>query len=100
MSSIDETTFDHYIAALDEIFNLRKALAYEARCLEVHIGFSKFPKSRRPIAEEQVRRMREAARGGTANAYAPIADSAYGALCELAGGVTLTRRQWEGRDRT
>lgn len=46
-------------AALDEIFRLRRAMAYEARVVEAHYeGYKTFPKTRRGIAEEQVARMR------------------------------------------
>lgn len=44
---------------------LESALAYEARVAEAHYsGFKTYPKSRRPYAEEQVKRMRELALGG------------------------------------
>lgn len=49
--------------ALDEIYFLRALLADEAGIIEAHLGYKTFPKSRREIAEEQVRRMKAAASG-------------------------------------
>ena len=44
--------------------HLRDALEYEARVVEAHYeGYKTFPKSRRPYAREQVRRLRDLARG-------------------------------------
>lgn len=44
--------------------DLRDALEYEARVVEAHYeGYKTFPKSRRKYAREQVRRLRDLARG-------------------------------------
>lgn len=57
-------------AAMDEIWRLRRAIAYEAEVVVAHTGYRTFPKTRRAIAEEQVERMRKAARGNSQLAYA------------------------------
>ncbi|WIE80843.1 hypothetical protein [Curtobacterium sp. MCSS17_016] len=55
----------NYARALDDIFDLRRAAAYEARVLEAHYeGMKSFPKTRLRIAEESVARLRNLARGG------------------------------------
>jgi hypothetical protein len=55
----------NYARALDDIYNLRRAAAYEARVLEAHYeGLKSFPKTRLRIAEESVARLRHLARGG------------------------------------
>ncbi|MGW8431193.1 hypothetical protein ACWGJ9_08715 [Curtobacterium citreum] len=55
----------HYARALDDIYDLRRAAAYEARVLEAHYdGMKSFPKTRLRIAEESVSRLRHLARGG------------------------------------
>lgn len=57
-------TIDEIQTLKDEIANLRTAILYEARVAEAHYeGMKSYPKSRRPFAEEQVKRMREVARG-------------------------------------
>lgn len=86
----------HYSAALDEIYALRAALAYEARVVEAHLDFKSFPKSRRAIAEEQIERMRTAATHQALSAYEGLSHR----LDELQrlGAGTLTRAQWEARD--
>ena len=57
----------HFARALDDIYDLRRAAAYEARVLEAHYeGMKSFPKSRLPLAEESVARLRNLARGGYA----------------------------------
>lgn len=59
-----------YSEALDEIYALRRALAYEACVIAAHLGYKAFPKTRRNIASEQAERMRLAARGKVEVAYA------------------------------
>lgn len=55
----------NYARALDDIFDLRRAAAYEARVIEAHYdGMKSFPKTRLRIAEESVARLRNLARGG------------------------------------
>lgn len=69
VKSNDHDDLARYSAALDEIHRLRNALAYEASVTEAHLDLVTFPKSRRPHADEQVARMRAAARGETRQAY-------------------------------
>lgn len=88
----------HYSAALDEILRLRRALAYEAGVTNAHLQFKSFPKSRRAMAEEQVRRMQQAARAGATMAYCGTEDWALrSAMSEARAEPTLTRHGWEHR---
>lgn len=86
----------HYSLALDEIWKLRRALAYEAGVTQAHLSLKSFPKSRRAYAETQVRRMQSAASGHIEMAYAGL--NTYmlqEALRDASGQPTLTRSQWE-----
>lgn len=87
----------HYSAALDEIYRLRAALAYEARVIGGHLLLAGFPKSRREIAEQQIERMRTAVRGRTRWAYDGVmsAGAAEGLLRAAGASPTLTRTEWE-----
>lgn len=58
--------------ALDEIYLLRAALAYEARTVENHLTRATFPAGRRKVAEDQVARMQAAARGEAHTAYVGV----------------------------
>jgi hypothetical protein len=79
-------------AALDEVFRLRRALAYEAGVLAAHLEMKSFPRSRRAMAEDSVRRMRAAARGGARPAYGDVASWAFNSAMRDAGAPeTLTR---------
>ncbi len=85
-----------YSAALDEICRLRAALAYEARVVESHLGLATFPKSRRPIAQQQITRMRAAASRRVPEDYAGTDSLRRQELLKAAGGTgTLTRGEWE-----
>lgn len=95
LDSADTDMLAHYSAALDEIFRLRTALAYEAGVLEAHLGLATFPKSRREIAEGQIERMREAARTSGGLPYAEVASWALEQAREQAGMTVLTRGTWE-----
>ncbi len=85
----------HYSRALDEIHRLRAALAYEAGVTAAHLTLASFPKSRREFAEEQVERMRAAARGEAETAYTIDGWRKYAALRDAGASETLTRGQWE-----
>lgn len=62
--------FDKVLSeAVDEIYQLRTALANEARILEAHTEYKTFPKTRRQFAEESIGRMRAAARGDWKSLY-------------------------------
>lgn len=90
----DGDMLKHYSAALDEIYRLRAALAYEARVIEAHLLYKTFPKGRRAMATAQVARMREAAAGNASEVY-PI--NFYRTLEEAGLRPTLTRHAWENR---
>ena len=69
-SVAESVSFDLYRQAIDEIFALRQALAYESCVIEAHLDYKMFPKSRRGIARVQVERMRRSAQGNVLRAYA------------------------------
>ncbi len=85
----------HYSAALEEIYRLRRALAYEARVIEAHLDYKTFPKSRRAVAEQQVYRMRRAVIGSVQSAYGGVDGRELDVEAEECGFFTLTRWQWE-----
>lgn len=87
----------HYSAALDEIFRLRTALAYEAAVIQNRLAGRKAPKSGHSPAEEQVARMRRAARGDVASHSTVPPEVARKSRC-LADMDGLTRWQWENRE--
>jgi hypothetical protein len=87
----------YYGAALDEIYRLRAALAYESHVLKAHLELKTFPKSRRSLAGEQVSRMRATARYGTQgrrHATNLFFDSKT-ALEDAGASDVLTRDMWE-----
>lgn len=87
---------EDYSRALDEIYALRAALAYEAVIMEAHLDYKTFPISRRRIMGEQIARMRESARGLSQRAYSPERRQHFPDSLERAGAnETLTRWQWE-----
>lgn len=60
----------NYARALDDIFNLRRAAAYESRILEAHYsGIRSFPKSRLAIAMDSVSQLAGTARGRIRDIY-------------------------------
>lgn len=86
----------HYSAALDEIWRLRRLLAYEAGVLEAHLGYKSFPKTRRAFAEQQVARMQDAARGHSdKEAVATHSLSTRHITQGLGMKQTLTCHAWE-----
>lgn len=86
----------HYSAALDEIYELRAAMAHEADVLARHLELATFPKSRREAAEQQVDRMNAAARGSARITYRTTGTEAkQEALRSIGASPTLTRGQWE-----
>ncbi len=86
----------YYSAALDEVFRLRRALAYEAGVVEAHLTLKSFPRSRRPIAETQTFRMRLAARGRAAIEYAGMPTwSLESGMRDAGAPNSLTRTEWE-----
>jgi hypothetical protein len=87
----------HYLAASAEVAALRQILGEEADVIEGHLAFKSFPKSRRDIAEDQVRRMRAIAAGESIrHHYGYIHSRAVQHLLKDAGAPTgLTRGMWE-----
>lgn len=86
----------HYSDALNEIFRLRRALAYEAQVARAHLGYKTFPKTRRPFVEEQIERMEACARGMCESVYAGTSSNSLRQALRAAGAdETLTRAQWE-----
>ena len=81
-------------AALDEIFRLRQALAYEAAVIHEHTRFASFPKSRRAWAEAQIERMRKAAEFGGKVAYADVNPGSLRIEAANCGLTTMTREQF------
>jgi hypothetical protein len=90
----------HYSAALDEIWWLRQALAYEAQVIEAQaLDIPRLAKGRREILERRVESMKQAARGEVIQAYADRKSFSLRNAMKLAGAPeTLTRHQWENRD--
>lgn len=82
-----------YSAALDEIFALRSLAAHNALTIQAHLEYKSFPKSRRAIAETQVDRLTQAARG---NAQAVVAHlNTKPCLRVLDAPTNLTRASFE-----
>jgi len=82
--------------ALDEIFELRRAMAYEAEVLLAHLDYATFPKHRRKFAEDSIRRLRQSACGHVDVAYAGTSSlSLRGALLSAGAPESLVRHQWE-----
>lgn len=88
----------HYSAALDEIYRLRVALALEAETTAEFLTYSTLPRTVRKLARQQFERMRRAARGEAADAYADVVSQRSQELLEAVGAsATLTRGRWEAR---
>ncbi len=85
-------------AALDEIYQLRRLLAYEACIVNATLQYATLPKGRRAVMKQQVERMRQAARGEVTSALAGRSSEVYRrALRESGAKETLTRFEWEER---
>jgi hypothetical protein len=82
--------------ALDEIYALRRALAFEAGVVEAHMTYKSFPKSRRRIAEHQAERMRASARGDVQVQYSGCnAQSLHNAMTKAGASNTFTTASWK-----
>lgn len=79
--------------AVDEIYFLRALLADEADVLEAHLDYKTFPKTRRKYAEEQLDRMRRAAKGEMYAAARERFDAPM-AFRRLGVKETLTNHDW------
>lgn len=86
-----------YSAALDEVYALRRALAFEASVVEAHtLDLRSIGKNRRHQLERAVERMRGAARGESSTSYAGVNHRSLDRAMERAGGSNLlTRASWE-----
>lgn len=95
-----EIEMEHYSRALDEIWLLRRALAYEAEVVAVQAVDAKaLGKGRRAILSRSVDRMQQAARGKVGAAYSGVSRRSLDGCMEDAGGEQgLTRSQWEDAD--
>lgn len=88
---------DLFSDALDEVFRLRSALAYEAVVLREHLTFKTFPKSRRRYGEDQVERMFTAARGKVNHAYGMTSHMSIDHwMREAVAPKQLTVGEWAG----
>lgn len=86
-------TVEPYSAALDEVYRLRGLCAHSAYALKAHLEYKTFPTSRRALAQNQVERLLDAARGSSGTA---VADLNLSPLFRLLGlPTTLTRWQFE-----
>lgn len=81
---------------LDEVFRLRRALAYEARVVEAQtLDLKALGKGRRGHLEDCIERMQLAALGDSELAYAGTSSgSLRGAVKRLRAKETLTRWNW------
>lgn len=86
-----------YSAALDEIWMLRRALAYEARVVEAHtLDIIRLGQNRRDHLVRAIDRMRASARGSVMPTYAHVNARVMGRCMEEAGAKDgLTRNAWE-----
>jgi hypothetical protein len=85
-----------FIVALDEIFALRQALAYESRVVAAHVaGRSSLPKGMLALADELVART-AVVTCGAVRAAQTGPWSAQALLVRTGARRTLTRSAWEG----
>lgn len=86
-----------YSAALDEVFALRRALAYESRVIAAQtLDVKALGKGRREQVEQSVERMAQAAKGDVVRGYAGTSRRSFeSAIDEVGGANFLTRASWE-----
>ena len=83
-------------ALLDEVYDLRRGMAYEAQVVHATLGYATIPKTRRKTHEEQIERMRQAARGEVFASHRGISHSAMTyALKEAGARDGLSRFAYE-----
>ncbi len=92
-----EEMLKHYSAALDEIFRLRVAAAYEARAAEALLTYASMPKGVRSGLEAARARMRATAKGWTDIYDHVTADTRAFLLRNCDAPQTLNRHEWENR---
>lgn len=85
-----------YSEALDEIWRLRKLIAYEADRIDADLSLASFPKSRRQPAQNHYDRLTLAAKGKSQQAIADLnSHQMIAALLRAGAEPTLTRAQFE-----
>jgi hypothetical protein len=91
----------HYSAALDEIYQLRVAAAYEAAVTaNTLLGYASLPAGARRRIEGQYGRLARAARGEATAAYKDVPSLSKQEVLRAAGApMALTRGSWEARPR-
>lgn len=100
---VTDEELSHYSAALDEIWWLRQALAYEALVIEAQalsLSDRALGKRRKEILQGRVEAMKAAARGEAAEIYGRMScgSSNLRNAMRLAGAdECLTRHDWEHR---
>ena len=87
----------HYSAALDEIYRLRVAAAYECRVLENALMYATLPKRVRSRLADARARLEATACGADAHRHVS-AESRQIVLRDINAPMTLTRTEWEKRD--
>jgi hypothetical protein len=92
ISAAQAETYLEY--ALNEINGLQRGLAYEASVLSAHRGCTSFPIGPYRVIVGQIERMRLAARGEVASAYAGPQSSLKPDLETADANQTLTNQQW------
>lgn len=90
-----DETLHHYSRALDEIFRLRQALAYEAHVLGGAMAYSSLPKGAREQLEMVRERLWLEARGEDCHGHVP-SELRQRVMANARMPRTLTRGQWEG----
>ena len=80
--------------AVDEIYALRARLAEEASIIEAHLTYKTFPRGRRNAAEDQIERMRMAARGDYPGATYKGGRFARHSLRDAGADECLTNHDW------
>lgn len=90
----DDDMLAHYSRALDEIFRLRQAAAFEAQTIYIALTYRSVPGKARDALEQARGRLTSSARGQ--NIYGHLSAEALDmALRGVGAPTTLTRAQWE-----
>lgn len=90
----DEEMLKHYSAALDEIYRLRVAAAYEARILANVLDYATLPKRVRNMLQNAHQRHEATACGMVAHGHL-TAEQRQTVLQLCNAPMTLTRHEWE-----
>lgn len=95
-SRTNPIAMEHYSAALDHIYRLRFACAYEAHVTCNLTTYATLPKVVLQRMNEQIDRLHAAAGGAVDTTYASVGSSETQAVLRAAGAPeTLTRAGWE-----